>query len=212
MENPKVKVSVFEDNNDLRESLSILIRGTEGFELCGAYPDCNKVVENLSESTPDVVLMDIDMPGMSGVEGLKLIRQHFPSVDVLMLTVFEDNEHLFESIQNGANGYLLKKTSPAKIMEALLEVSNGGAPMTSGIARQALELFRHTPRRTEYKLTDRETGILRLLSKGHSYKMIGYELEISIDTVRSHIRKVYEKLQVHSVNAAVAKAINERLV
>ena len=210
----QIKVSVFEDNDDLRDSLSVLIKGTPGFTLCGAFAHCNNIKEDLHTSIPDVVLMDIEMPGIKGEEGVKIVKQLYPLVEVIMLTVFDDNQHIFECIYNGASGYLLKKTTPAKIMEAISDVMNGGAPMSSGIARKTLELFRVPSLATkeEYNLTPRETDVLKCISKGLSYKMVADELTMSIDTVRTHIRHTYEKLHVHSLNEAISKAIHERLV
>ncbi|MEI8204429.1 MAG: response regulator transcription factor [Bacteroidota bacterium] len=209
-----INVSVFEDNDDLRDSLSMLIKGTPGFSLSGAYPHCNAIKDDLQTSIPDVILMDIEMPGIKGEEGVKIVKQLYPDIEVIMLTVFDDNQHIFDCIYNGASGYLLKKTSPAKIMEAIEDVMNGGAPMSSGIARKTLDLFR-TPTlaaKADYQLTTRETEVLKCISKGLSYKMVADELNMSIDTVRTHIRHTYEKLHVHSLNEAISKAINERLV
>ena len=209
-----INVSVFEDNDDLRDSLAILIKGTPGFSLCGAYAHCNTIKEDLQNCVPDVVLMDIEMPGIKGEEGVKIVKQLYPSVEVIMLTVFDDNQHIFDCIYNGAGGYLLKKTTPARIMESIAEVMNGGAPMSSVIARKTLELFR-TPAliaKEEYNLTTRETDVLKCLSGGLSYKMVADKLSMSIDTVRTHIRHTYEKLHVHSLNEAISKAIHERLV
>jgi DNA-binding NarL/FixJ family response regulator len=209
-----IKVSVFEDNDDLRDSLSVLIKGTPGFSLCGAFAHCNNIKEDLQTCVPDVILMDIEMPGIKGEEGVKIGKQLFPEVEVIMLTVFDDNQHIFDCICNGASGYLLKKTTPAKIMEAIADVMNGGAPMSSVIARKTLELFRvpTLAAKEEYNLTPRETDVLKCISKGLSYKMVADELTMSIDTVRTHIRHTYEKLHVHSLNEAISKAINERLV
>ena len=207
-----IKVIIYEDEINFRETLSILVNGTEGFELKGAYENCNDVSRQVTKLQPDVVLMDINMPGTNGLEGLSIIRGTAPQTHVLMFTVFDDNEKIFQAICNGASGYLLKKTPPAKILEAIHEVHNGGAPITSSIAKKILQMFPKTPARsTEIdKLATREQGILQLLMKGYSYKMIAAELNISIETVRTHIKRIYEKLHVHSASEAIAKIFPER--
>lgn len=210
-----IKIVIYEDNPDLRESLSVLLRGSVGFELIGAFVNCEQVAKQILELKPDVVLMDIDMPIANGLKGLKIIKQIAPKVNVVMFTVFEDNENIFEAICSGAVGYLLKRTPPIRLLEAIQDAHNGGAPMTSSIARKILQMLPAQQRITEsndYKLTERETEILNLLVKGNSYKMIADKCGISIDTVRSHIKKIYDKLHVHSQTEAVAKAIHERIV
>lgn len=209
-----IKVIIYEDNNFLRESLSSLINSADSFELCGAYENCNEVEAQVEVLKPDVVLMDIEMTGVNGIEGLKIIRKNFPKVNVLMLTVFEDNDRVFEAICAGATGYLLKKTPPAKILEGIREVSEGGAPMTSSIARKVLELFPKQPARSEEidKLTQREQQVLQLLVNGYSYKMIAGELNVTLETVRTYIKRMYEKLRVHSVTEAINKAFPDRRV
>src|SRR5690554_6696283 len=163
---------------------------------------------------PDVILMDIDMPGITGLEGLKIIRKQNPDVSILMLTVFDDNKHIFEALLNGANGYLLKKTPPAKLLEYIQEASTGGAPMTASVAAQVLKMFSqiNLPTGEDYHLSSREKQVLQLLVKGYSYKMIAGEMFIAMDIVRSHIKKIYEKLHVNSKSEAVAKAFRDRLV
>ena len=207
-----IKVIIYEDEINFRETLSILVNGTDGFELKGAYENCNDVSRQVAKLQPDVVLMDINMPGTNGLEGLSIIRGTAPQTHVLMFTVFDDNEKIFQAICNGASGYLLKKTPPAKILEAIYEVHNGGAPITSSIAKKILQMFPKTPARsTEIdKLATREQEILQLLMKGYSYKMIAAELNISIETVRTHIKRIYEKLHVHSASEAIAKIFPER--
>lgn len=209
-----IKVAVFEDNDELREGLCFLIKGTPGFECVGAYPNCDRLTEHLRSNLPEVVLMDIGMPGMTGIEGVRLLKSEFPDVQVIMQTVLEDDQKIFDSILAGASGYLLKKTPPAKILEAITEVHQGGAPMTSRIARRVLAMFQQpgSQQSTRYDLSDREREILDSLVKGLSYKMIADEHCISIDTVRSHIKNIYDKLHVHSKGEAVAKAIKHRLV
>lgn len=209
------RIIIYEDNQDLRDGLSVLLRGTESVELVGAFANCENVHEQVESLRPDAVLMDIDMPVVNGMDGLKTIRQHFPEVNVLMLTVFEENEFIFEAICAGAVGYLLKKTPPDRLIEAIAEAQGGGAPMTSSIARKVLQMFAKPAIASPdnpHHLTNREKDVLLLLVKGNSYKMIAASSGISLDTVRSHIKKIYEKLHVHSQTEAVAKAIHERLV
>ena len=209
-----VKIVLYEDNPQLREGLSMLLNGSEGFEVLGAFKNCNNVVDEIEALQPDVVLMDIDMPGTNGIDGLKLIRQHNTTVKVLMLTVFDDNKNVFEAIRNGANGYLLKKTPPSKLLEYIQEAHTGGAPMSSSIATQVLKMFSqvHNSAGEDYHLSDREKQVLQLLVNGYSYKMIAAEMFIAIDTVRSHIKKIYEKLHVNSKSEAVAKAFKDKIV
>ena len=213
-----IKIVLYEDNPQLREGLSMLLNGSEGFEVIGAFKNCNNVVDEVEALAPDVVLMDIDMPGTNGIDGLKLIRQHNSpvtnAVKVLMLTVFDDNKNVFEAIKNGANGYLLKKTPPSKLLEYIQEAHTGGAPMTSSIATQVLKMFSqtHNTNNEDYHLSEREKQVLQWLVNGYSYKMIAAEMFISIDTVRSHIKKIYEKLHVNSKSEAVAKAFKDKIV
>jgi len=209
---PMIKVVIYEDDFSFRETLAILVNGTEGFELKGAYENCNDIAKQISKLQPDVVLMDIQMPGTDGFEGLRIIRGTSPQIQVLMFTVFDDNERIFQAICNGASGYLLKKTPPAKILEAIHDVYHGGAPMTSSVAKKILEMFPKAPARsTEIdKLATREQQILQLLMKGYSYKMIAADLNISIETVRTHIKRIYEKLHVHSAAEAINKIFPER--
>ena len=215
MKEKVIWISIYEDNQDFLESLSALISVNAGMALAGTYNNCDQVEDNLRQLLPDVVLMDIDMPGTNGMEGLKRIKNSFPSVEVMMLTVFDDNEHIFECICHGASGYLLKKTPPAKIIGAIRDVMEGEVPMSAGIARKVLQFFpvlqRHQPH-SGHTLSDREKEVLSHLVKGLSYKMIAAELNISIDTVRAHIKKIYEKLQVHTMTEAVVKAIHNRII
>lgn len=202
-----VKVAIYEDNDSLRQALSVLIGGTPEYELTGAYEHCRNLETDLAANRPDVVLMDIDLPGRSGIEGVALMRKNFPGTEALMLTVFDDDDRVFQAVCAGASGYLLKKTPPAKILEAIREVCEGGAPMTPVIARKVLQLFPGKPAATPEpnRLSAREQEVLNLLAKGYPYKAIGPELGISLDTTRTHIRRIYEKLQVHSVAEAIVK-------
>ncbi len=217
MNSPTIKIIVYEDNPDLRESLSVLLNNSEGFELLGAFVNCENVENQVKTLQPHVVLMDIDMPVVNGINGLKIIRQISSNinVNVLMFTVFDDNEHIFQAICEGAVGYMLKKTPAPKLLEAIQDANDGGAPMTSSIARRVLQMFATNAAKPEsgsYKLTEREIDILDLLVKGNSYKMIANKRNIAIDTVRSHIKKIYEKLHVHSQTEAVVKALKENII
>ncbi|HET6768716.1 MAG TPA: response regulator transcription factor, partial [Chitinophagaceae bacterium] len=198
----------------LREGLTMLINGSDGFEVLAGYKNCNNVVDEVEAWKPDVILMDIDMPGVNGIEGLKLIRQKNQDVKILMLTVFDDNKNVFESLKAGANGYVLKKTAPAKLLEYISEAASGGAPITASIATQVLKMFSgiENPVHADYNLSEREKQVLQFLVNGYSYKMIAAEMFIAIDTVRSHIKKIYEKLHVNSKSEAVAKAFKDKIV
>jgi DNA-binding NarL/FixJ family response regulator len=210
-----IKVVLFEDNKPRRELLQLLLDGSDGILCLAAYEDGRDVVRRLKADPPDVVLMDIDMPHVNGIEALIEIRRHFPGIRVLMQTIFEDDEKIFNAIVAGADGYILKKASPARLIEAIADVMQGGAPMTPSVARQVLQLFQRKHRRIEIKdfdLTARETEILGLLVEGLSYKMIAGQCHISYATVNSHISHIYEKLHVKSGTEAVAKALSENLV
>jgi DNA-binding NarL/FixJ family response regulator len=211
-----IKVLIYEDNDDLRESLVQLVQTDKNLLCVANLPNCSHAEQDIRRCEPHVVLMDIDMPGISGIEGVSIIKAMAPEVHVIMLTVFDDNDRVFESICAGASGYLLKKSSNEKILESIRDVMEGGAPMTSRIAKQVLALFSENhpskSKTPEYNLSKRESETLSWLVKGYSYKMIAVEMEVSIDTIRSHIKKIYEKLHVHSMNEAVSKAIRNKIV
>ena len=211
----EIKVTIFEDNKMFRESLQQLIDNKEGMACAGAFSDANKLVSNMQMSNPDVVMMDINMPGISGIEAVQLIKEKFPNVRIMMQTVFEDNDKIFAAICAGASGYMLKKTVPQKMIEAIRETHLGGAPMTASVAVKVLQMFRlqSTGGKNEFiDLSEREREILALLVKGKSYKAVASDCIISIDTVNTHVSHIYEKLHVHSKSEAVAKAINQKLI
>ncbi len=207
-----IRVSIVEDHDDFREGLAQIISFTEGFRCVGAYSSVEEALPRLPES--DVILMDIGLPGKTGIEAIQSFKKKYPQVQIIMVTVFEDEKHLFDAITKGANGYLLKKTPPAKLLLAIEETLNGGMPMTPLIARKTIEMFKkYVPRESSApSLTARETEVLKLLVDGNNYSMIAEKLFISLDTVRNHFRHIYEKLQVHSKSEAVAKALRERLI
>jgi DNA-binding NarL/FixJ family response regulator len=211
----EIKVAIFEDNKTLRDRLYMLIAGSPGFACTGCFANCKKVLKDIEASQPDVVLMDIEMPGISGIEAIHIIKKQFPAIQILMQTVFDDNDKIFASICAGASGYLLKKTPPLKILEAIKEAMEGGAPVTPTVALRVLQMFQKQsgPVPVEFiNLSDRETEVLNHLVTGDSYKMIATNCNLSIDTVKSHIKHIYHKLHVNSKSEAVAKAIRQKLV
>jgi DNA-binding NarL/FixJ family response regulator len=209
-----ISVAIFDDNKALRDSLCLLISAKRGFTMAGAYADCSQVLADLRRQPADVVLMDIDMPGLNGIDATALIKAHLPSINVLILTAYDDSAKVFAALQSGATGYLLKKTTPVKILEAIVEINQGGAPMNAGIARKVLAFFSEKKNITAggYDLSPRENDVLTCLVKGDSYKMIAAHCYISMGTVQSHITNIYKKLHVNSKSEAVAKAIREQLV
>jgi DNA-binding NarL/FixJ family response regulator len=206
-------VLLYEDNPLLSESIQSMLRLNNNLKLLGAFENPVEVISHLQSKNPDLLLMDIDMPGMTGIEAVAKVRSTHKEIPILMLTVFDDNQHVFDAICAGASGYLLKKHIATKLFSAIEEVLEGGAPMSPSIARMVLSsMHQKTSAENPYQLTPKEKEVLTSLSKGNSYKLIATELQISLDTVRSHIRKIYEKLHVHSQTEAVRKAINEKLV
>jgi two-component system, NarL family, response regulator LiaR len=209
-----IKVAIYEDNDPLRKSLSHLVIGTGSMELTGAYPDGSSILEECESALPDIILMDIDMPGIDGIEATTLVKSKFPEIQILIFTVFNDRKKVFDSLCAGATGYILKKSSAVQIIEAITEIYNGGSPMTGEIARMVMEFFSKTVvlNNNEYTLSDRELDILKCLVKGDSYKMIADFCNISPGTVNTHINSIYRKLQVNSKSEAVIKALRERIV
>ena len=209
-----VKVALVEDDHSTREGLRLLIHGSPGFQCNGAYESVEEALPALAKHTPDVLLMDINLPGMSGREGVRIIKERWPTIEVLMLSVYGEQESIFESICNGASGYLLKKTPPARLLEAIQEAQAGGSPMSPEIARKVVVLFRKTPKPEpgERQLTPRELQLLSLLAEGHGYAEAADLLDISENTIRNYIRSIYEKLHVHSKSEAVSKALRQGLI
>jgi DNA-binding NarL/FixJ family response regulator len=211
-----IEVAIVEDNHIIREGLAALINGTSGYKCVGDYFDCESFLLDLEKIDPDVVLMDIALPGISGIEGVKKATEKKPGLDVLMLTIYEDSEKVFDALCAGACGYLVKKTPPSRLLEAIKEVNEGGSPMSSRIARQVITAFKDgnisSDEESDFNLSLREKEVLTLLGEGNNYKEIADELFISVDTVRHHIRNIYKKLHVHSRSEAVAKAIRRKLI
>jgi DNA-binding NarL/FixJ family response regulator len=211
-----IRVAIYEDNNHLRETLELLLNTSEGFSCSGAYADCEELETMLEIYPCDVVLMDIEMPGINGIEATRIIRKKFPSIQVLIQTAFFEDDYIFNAICAGASGYILKNTSPQGYLQAITDVHAGGSPMTPEIARKVLELFKTNlqPDKSsnDYNLTKQETKVLQLLVKGKSYKLIAAELFVSVDTIKSHISNTYAKLHVHSATEAVSKALRDKIV
>jgi DNA-binding NarL/FixJ family response regulator len=210
--NVPISLIIFEDNDHLRESLVYLFKSDERYKFVNDYSNCNEAAAIVRVYEPDVVLMDIDMPGTSGVEGVKQIREARPQTAVIMYTVIENDEKLFNCLCAGANGYLLKKTPPARLFDAIEEVLEGGAPMSPSIARKVLDSFNQKKRTQQYDLSQREIEVLQLLVKGHSTKIIASTLFVSFETVRSHLKNIYNKLHVNCGKEAIAKVLSERII
>ena len=209
-----IRVAIVEDRREIREGLAALINGTDGFKCTGAYRSMEEALDRIGSPLPDVTLLDIGLPGMSGIAGLRVLKERHPDMLVLILSVYDDDERIFDAICAGASGYLLKKTPPSKLLESLKEAVQGGAPMSPEVARRVIALFKEIrpPERADYNLTPHETRLLRLFVKGHNYKTAAQELGVTVHTISFHLRRIYEKLQVHSKSAAVAKALEDRLV
>jgi DNA-binding NarL/FixJ family response regulator len=206
------KILVYDDNLGRQEALQLLIESSGDMEFVGARENCNHVEDDVIDLQPDVVLMDIDMPGTNGIEGLKRLKKQAPEVFIIMQTVFEDDEKIFTAIHAGANGYFLKKTKPDKLIEGIRDVLEGGAPMTPSVASKVLQMLTQKSSdrsKNSFDLTEREIEILSMLAKGLSYKMIADAGGITFHTVNSHLKKIYEKLHVHSATEAVSKVFSK---
>jgi DNA-binding NarL/FixJ family response regulator len=207
-------IGLIDDNDVLRKSLQLLLQNSGDFEVVFSLQDARDVLKKTEAFMPHLLLMDIDMPGINGIEAVKMLKRDFPAVDIVMFTVFEDDDKIFKSVMAGASGYLLKKTPPAKLLEALNEFVQGGAPMTGSIATRILQMFRKQSQQTaaSFNLSPRELDILTGLTDGKSYRSIAAERFLSTETVRSHVKNIYEKMHVHSKAEAVAKAFREKLI
>jgi len=208
----KIYYIICEDNNDYRESLFAFLDEDNELVCCGSFANAENISDIIKTHAPDVVLMDIDMPGKNGIEALKEIKQFSPATEVIMLTIFEEHENVFEAVCAGASGYLLKNTTSEIIAKSIKEVMAGGAAMTPAIARKTLQFFHKPLKNNEFNLTAKEQQVLKFLVDGLSYKMIAAKMDVVIDTIRYHIKKIYDKLHVHSAPEAVAKAIRDRLI
>jgi two-component system, NarL family, response regulator LiaR len=209
-----IRVCIYEDLNDLRELLSETVRGVSELLLVNAYPNAKNILENTRRDKPDVILMDIQMPGMSGIEAVQLVKQKYPTIQVLMQTVFEDNTRIFAAICAGASGYILKDSSPERYVSAIIDTYQGGSPMSPSIARKVLTMFKNQNQKvTDFiELTDSEQKVLELLVRGLSYKLIADELKISYPTVNFHLKNIYRKLHVNSATEAISLALQNKLV
>ena len=209
-----ITVAIIEDHHKFRECLEFLLNNTAGYRCVGSFRSMEEALEKIKYNLPDVALLDIGLPGMSGVEGVHILKERYPKVLTLMNTVYDDDDRIFQALCAGASGYLLKKTPPAKLLESLQEAIAGGAPMSPEVARRVLDLFRQVrpPEHGDYQLTPHELRLLKLLVEGHSYKTAATHLGVSVKTISFHLQKIYEKLQVHSKSEAVAKALRNRLV
>lgn len=205
-----VKVAIIEDNEYMREGWKIILDFEPDMCVIAEHDSCEKAFEDYQLNTADVILLDIQLPGMHGTEGVKILREKFPQAVVLMVTVHDDDKRIFTALKNGATGYLLKKTSPSELIEAVRVANDGGSPMSPNIARKVINSF-HTES-TEIDLSESEKSILQLLAAGNSYKGISKEVFLSVDGVRYHIRKIYNKLEVSNKSEAVAKALRKRLI
>ena len=211
---PTIRVAIVEDRREIREGLALLIDGTPGYYCTRTFRTMEDALAGIGAEKPDVALVDIGLPGMSGIEGIRILRTLHPEIRLLVLSVYDDDERIFEALCAGATGYLLKKTPPGRLLESLREAVEGGAPMSPEVARRVIGLFRRVrpPDRAEYDLTPHEQRILRMLVDGHNYRTAASELGVSVNTIAFHVKRIYEKLEVHSKSEAVAKALKSGLV
>jgi DNA-binding NarL/FixJ family response regulator len=208
MDDEKITVSIVEDLDDIRNAMQVLINGSAGFECVHVYANAEEALEEMSSNDIDIVLMDIGLPGMNGIECMKILKPGMPKAQFMMCTVYDDDDHIFNALRSGASGYILKRTSPAQILEALRDLYEGGSPMSSEIARRVVHSMQNRGRRTDVVevLTTRESEILDYLAKGYLYKEIASELFISKETVKKHIHNIYDKLHVQNRTEALNKA------
>ena len=209
-----IKVAIIEDQQVLREGLAFLVDSTGGFRCTGSFGSVEQALRRIGDELPHVVLIDIGLPGISGIEGIRILKDRWPDLLMIMLTVYEDDQKIFDALCAGASGYLLKRTPPAKLVESLNEVVTGGAPMSPEVANRVISLFRNIrpTERADHNLTPHELRLLKMLVEGHSYKTAAAELGSSINTIGTHMQSIYRKLQVHSKSEAVVKAIRDGLV
>jgi len=209
-----LSVAIVEDHSEFREYLSALISGTDGFKCLGSFRSVEEALPKLTSQVPDVMLIDIGLPGMNGIDGIRLFKERFPEILFLTLTIHDDDERIFDALCAGASGYLLKKTQPSRLVESVREAAQGGAPMSPEIARRVIKIFREIrpPQRADYNLTPHEIRILKLLVEGHNYKTAATKLGVAPTTINFHLQNIYQKLQVHSKTEAVAKALRNRLI
>ena len=213
-----LRIAIFDDNKNVRDSLTLLLKTEKEFEVVGSFAHVLDCLGDIEECKPDVLLMDIEMPGMSGIEAVRTLKKEFPQIQVLMQTVFEDDDRVFDSICAGASGYILKNFLNTRLIDSIKELQFGGSPMSPSIARKVLTKMQQIPEHVkpeeapDYHLSKREKEVLACMVNGLSYKMIANQLNIGYETVRSHIKKIYEKLHVASLTEMVAKAIHQRIV
>jgi DNA-binding NarL/FixJ family response regulator len=209
-----IKTAVVEDMRDIRDGLTTLINFTEGFRCTGSYPSMEDALARLPGNIPDVLLSDIGLPGMNGIEGIRILKERYPQMQILMLTVYDDDDRIFDALCAGASGYLLKRTPPAKLLDNIREAMSGGSPVSPEVATRVIRFFRefHNPDREDYALTPHETRLLKLLTEGYNYQTAAEKLGVSYNTIKFHVRHIFDKLQVHSKSEAVVKAMRDRLV
>ena len=209
-----ITVVNIDDQREIREGLGVLIDATQGYKCVGRYRSMEEALVSIGPNPPDVALVDIGLPGMSGIDGIKILKERYPRLVSLVLTVYSDDARIFAALCAGACGYLLKKTPPARLLEALREAVDGGSPMSPEVARSVIGLFRdiRPPQNADYELTPHETRLLKMMVEGHNYKSAAKEFGVTTHAISFHMRRIYEKLQVHSKSEAVAKALKNRLV
>src|SRR5215204_583543 len=214
MEGSVIRTAIVEDQRQIREGLTTLIDRTNGYRCTGSFRTMEEALEGIKREVPDIALCDLGLPGMSGIEGIRILKERYPQLQLLVLTIYDDDDRIFDALCAGACGYLLKRTPPARLLESLREAVSGGAPMSPEVANRVITLFREIrpPERANYQLTPHETRLLKLLVEGHNYTTAAVELGVSFNAIKFHMRHIYEKLQVHSKSEAVSKALQNRLI